>query len=63
MGLFELVVVWVIGVEVFSPDWPHRCGLFLAGVVLSFRVPMVFLPSDYFMVGFRLTDGTGITPV
>ena len=63
MGFFELVV-WVIGVVVFPADWPHRWGLFLAGVVLAFRVPMVFLQSDFygmFSLDLRNWNHAGLT--
>ncbi|KAL7581512.1 hypothetical protein ACA910_022081 [Epithemia clementina (nom. ined.)] len=47
MGVCELLV-WVVGVVVFPEEWPDRWLLFLGGIVFAFRIPMVFLPSDFY---------------
>ena len=46
MCLCELLV-WIVGIFAVPSDWPHRWIIFLGGILLAFRVPRSFLPSDF----------------
>ena len=39
--------VWLVGVFALPEDFEHRGYIFLAGLILSFRIPKAFLPNDF----------------
>jgi hypothetical protein len=39
--------VWVVGIFVFPKDFEYRWAIFLAGVLLSMRIPRSFLSNDF----------------
>ena len=38
---------WMVGIFVFSNDWPYRWCVVVAGIVLGLRVPRAFLANDF----------------
>jgi hypothetical protein len=40
-------ITWLIGIFVYSYDWPYRWCIVVAGIVLGLRVPRAFLANDF----------------
>lgn len=40
-------IVWVVGIFVLPVDFPYRWAIFLAGILLSMRIPRSFLSNDF----------------
>jgi hypothetical protein len=46
MNFLEMTT-WLVGAFVFTPEWPYRWLIFVAGIVLGLRAPRAFLPNDF----------------
>ena len=44
---FLEMTTWLVGVLVFSPQWPYRWLFFVIGIALGLRAPQAFLPNDF----------------
>ena len=44
---FLEMTTWLVGALVFSPEWPYRWVIFVAGIFLALRAPQAFLANDF----------------